>query len=541
MAFVPRWTLEVMQFLVGSLQCTVHKLGGPTIVDGPGFLNLLTSSVSSSFKVGRNDTCPCGSGKKYKLCCEGTLDWEALHRARGDWRPHLSIRGRNLHFINRVFAALQFDTSKPFDLPKYKQAFTAEAVRSIHEAVMDAWPPYLDIASVLRRNSSDVSGLYVGDYGPEYLMRGLVRQSIYASKMLVVDPFTYPRSVRDEFNPILNPQKFRAQTLKNINFWLALVPWINEGLVEVIRTPADFDRRLNWESMKRQQEKFENNEDLKKAAKQTVADMEGRHREAMALETLILGAPDDHLERLVKKLGLETGKFSAKDFIRYVQAQRDRNPNVLGAMGWGEEEAQYHIMTSGASYDIARMTASLTRSHLVTDLYSKWKEIEIDRQNINTESQLWSPFAKALQNSPLKYLNNLRMEHALLLRQEGRLESMRTFLRTVWDRARTETPFTEANAQLLADQLLDEVGKAESEWAKIDQDLVKWVSREFAAGIMAAGPLIATGNGYFVAAAVVLAGGANLAMAASQRRNFPDRFPAAFFMNIKDGSMEFGQ
>lgn len=24
-------------------------------------------------KVGRNDPCPCGSGKKYKKCCEGRL------------------------------------------------------------------------------------------------------------------------------------------------------------------------------------------------------------------------------------------------------------------------------------------------------------------------------------------------------------------------------------------------------------------------------------------------------------------------------------
>jgi len=160
--------------------------------------------MSSSFKVGVNDTCPCGSGKKYKYCCKGSLDWEALHRSHGDWRPHLSTRGRNLHFINRVFAALQLDTVDQFDLSKYKGAFTAKAVREIHEAVMDSWPPYLDIDSVLRRGASEVSGLYVGDYGPEYLMRGIVRQSTYADKILVVDPFIYPRSVTDEFNPILN-------------------------------------------------------------------------------------------------------------------------------------------------------------------------------------------------------------------------------------------------------------------------------------------------------------------------------------------------
>ena len=27
--------------------------------------------MASSGKVGRNDRCPCGSGKKFKQCCEG--------------------------------------------------------------------------------------------------------------------------------------------------------------------------------------------------------------------------------------------------------------------------------------------------------------------------------------------------------------------------------------------------------------------------------------------------------------------------------------
>jgi preprotein translocase subunit SecA len=27
------------------------------------------TTVTSEFKVGRNDLCPCGSGKKYKKCC----------------------------------------------------------------------------------------------------------------------------------------------------------------------------------------------------------------------------------------------------------------------------------------------------------------------------------------------------------------------------------------------------------------------------------------------------------------------------------------
>jgi len=30
-------------------------------------------------KIGRNDACPCGSGKKYKNCCLSKGDYEGLH------------------------------------------------------------------------------------------------------------------------------------------------------------------------------------------------------------------------------------------------------------------------------------------------------------------------------------------------------------------------------------------------------------------------------------------------------------------------------
>jgi hypothetical protein len=40
--------------------------GDPESVDEPG-----VPFVREAPKVGRNEPCPCGSGKKYKRCCEG--------------------------------------------------------------------------------------------------------------------------------------------------------------------------------------------------------------------------------------------------------------------------------------------------------------------------------------------------------------------------------------------------------------------------------------------------------------------------------------
>lgn len=489
--------------------------------------------MAHRLKVGRNDPCPCGSGKKYKHCCSGNVDWNEVFRTEGDWRSHLSIRGRNIYFANRLAEILQLDTARVRSLSDFKAGFTANAVREIHEALLEAWPPDLDIKSILEATATDVSGLYIGDYGLEYISRGIVRHSIYANKILVVDPFVYPKSVREEFSPIIEPAQYRAQTLKNTNFWFSLLPWIEAGIIEVIRTPADFDHRLNWESLERQRRKFEENKELKEAAEISVQELKKRHMDKQAFQHLLLGAPDFYIEELIKKLELEKDGYTAKDFLKYIHAERDRDPNFLEPIGPESESGQLHMMTTGTSYDIAQLTASITRSYLVTDLYVKWREIEIDRSSHNAESQVWSPFAKALQESPLRYLNQLRLDHALKLRNEGRLESLRSFLLRVWRHARTEEPFDDANARLFAEELREEIAKAEEEWEQIHQDLLKLAGGELGAGLLAAGPLIAAGHGYFIAAAAVAVGATTLAASFKQRKRFPDRFPAAFFMKIE--------
>jgi hypothetical protein len=168
---------------------------------------------------------------------------------------------------------LGFDANVPRDLDQYKERFDEIAVRKIHEAILEVWPPDTDIASALAATDADVSGLYIGDYHLDYILRGIVRHSTYANKILIVDPFIYPKSVRDEFNPIIEPRQYRTQTLKNVNFYMSILPWVEAGIVEVIRTPADFDTKLNWESMKRQKKKYDEVPELKEAIEQTTNEL----------------------------------------------------------------------------------------------------------------------------------------------------------------------------------------------------------------------------------------------------------------------------
>jgi len=488
--------------------------------------------MSTKYKLKRNDLCPCDSGSKYKNCCEGEVNWSKLLNEGLDINPHLSIRGRNIQFMEKILEALQLDSSPTsLNLKDYKSSITSDAVVKIHQALMEIWPKDIDIYSALSKTSTDVSGLYVGDYGPKYILKGLVRHSLYSNKLLVVDPFVYPPSVNEEFNPILNPDQYRSHTLRSVNFWITLSSWIDAGIVEIIRTPADFDHKLNWDSLKNQQKKFEDSEELKKAAEISVREQMERHANEEKLLHM-LAAPNEYLEQVFNEQDIVENGFTTKDFIDYIERLREENPDFLEPLS-EQQSSELRIISSGTSYDIARLTSDLTGSHLVTDIYSKWKEIEFDREQSNAQQDEWEPFAKSFQGIELKYLDNLSLERALLLRKEERLESLRVFLRKVWKAARTPDTFDEANIQLLSEELGEEIKKANEEWKDIDRDLLKWVGGELSASLLAAGPLIASGHGNFLAAAAVSAGVINLGVAHSKRKSFQTKFPAAFFLNLK--------
>lgn len=313
-------------------------------------------------KVGPNDSCPCWSGKKYKRCCKSVLDWTQVIRSGVDQRKFMSIRGRNLMFAAAIVDALGLDLdADPPSLSQYKATFTAKAVRKIYEAVVEIWPPDTAIQPLLERSGATVSGLYIGDYSPIYLERALVRHSTYANKILLVDPFIHPHVMSDKFNPILHPENFRAQTLKNVNFYRKVLPWIDAGVVEFIRTPADFDRRLNYQALENTQQLVERTPALKAAVAEGVEHLQQRHMTDRVRFFELLSAPDAQIRRMFSEAGLGKDGFTVEDFISHVGRMRERDPDFLERPG---TTGQYHMSFAGGTYEMARLS-SLTETFLL--------------------------------------------------------------------------------------------------------------------------------------------------------------------------------
>lgn len=461
------------------------------------------------------------------------MDWNVILRGGGDQLRYLSVRGRNILFAQRIFEALQIDNERDLPLDKYKAAFTSSAVKRIYEAILEIWPPNTDIEWVLTHSRSDVAGLYVGDYDGFFVRRAVVRHSLYASKILLIDPFVHPYSVTDEYNPTLNPEKYRAQTLKNVNLFLSLLPWIDAGLVEFIRTPADFVRGMAWE-MAMRSKKLRADPTLAESIRRSVQQIKDRHFERITQHNHLLTAPDEYILSTIKEAGLAESAGEQQRFLDYLQRLRDGDPDFLERVQPGKKYAQLSIMSTGGPIEAARLAAQLSGAYLFTDIDLRWQLIKRDREHHSAEEREWSPFSKAIHDAKLTYLNNIKIDQALRVRQEGRLAGVRAVLREAWLRERDGDDYDDVNTIRFVENLTSAISAAEAEWSEMRGDLVKHGMIEGAAGLLAAGPLIAAGQGFWLAGALAAATAGTSAYSHFRHQAFLRRFPAAFFMDLKD-------
>lgn len=481
-----------------------------------------------SYKFERNEECPCGSGKKYKKCCINNVNWsEVIKYPNVQYSQYLTLRGKNIQFFNTVLGILQIDKFAPnTPFSEYKKAFTPNTVRRIYELVDEFWPNTNNYVKVITENKDSTTALYTGTYDYNSIIRAVTRHSMYSEKIYLIDPFVSPSKVNDEFNPVLHPEYYRADAIKWTNLWFALFPWIDAGIINFIRPLDEFVPGLYQEVIKIQHTRFENNPELKKILEtQTSATVDNMEPlDSGPFEHYILSHPDDYFRDMYRNGMFNTFK-NENDFLKYIQQRKDAHPYHVDRLPDQVNSITYS--TTGANYELAKRICGITNSHLITDLKSRWKEIEIDRSSAGIDDKKWSTFAKALQNSELKILDSIPLSAALRLRQENRLESLRLFFRKIWKSCKNVDDFSEENSINLSSELADKIREAKSEWNKIDQDLLKWLGGT-------SGALLSAGLVGWVpaAAGAVGTGVTGLIQSHLKRNSFKDQYPAGFFLSI---------
>lgn len=181
-------------------------------------------------KIGRNEPCPCGNGKKYKHCHDGK-----------PFSPErdMAVRARNIALVNAAFDIFGFARGRNWQ--DFKKNISGEQIREFYRVQAGLWRPDTDWAAIMPEPDSKLRGLYLGDIYPELILQNLVRFSLYSDQLFVINPVHNPWLMKGEYNPIENPEQFKADTLKVVWFLFNIAPWIDSGIVQLIPDPGDFN------------------------------------------------------------------------------------------------------------------------------------------------------------------------------------------------------------------------------------------------------------------------------------------------------------
>ena len=195
------------------------------------------------------------------MCCEGKVPWPTLLASGtvGEVVPNLSVQGKNLFFLDQLAGALQLDDLKPSSLVSFKRAFTPAAVQRIYEATTMVWTGMDDLVRGLRSEADRSSALYVGLYDVARILQGVTRHSLYAERILLIDPFVNPLLVADEYNPLLHPEEHAQTALRWSLLWFTMAPWIEADLVHFVRAPESFDSSLRFKAAQITQKRYGDN------------------------------------------------------------------------------------------------------------------------------------------------------------------------------------------------------------------------------------------------------------------------------------------
>jgi len=443
----------------------------------------------------------------------------------------MTIRGKNRIFFENILAALQLDKLKGnVSLKQLKDAVSVDVVRKIHLLIPAFWPDLEDFKRSTGSMAGTTTAFYTGKYEPADVLRAVKRLSLYCDHILLIDPFVRTDYVLPKFNPLEYPEQHRATTIKFLNLWITLWPWIDAGIVSFVRPLHDFIPNLRSEVMEIQRARFDSHPELKQLseeeANKRVSELNLFNGSVEAFQFLRL--PESVFLEMFESFKANSPFGCKEEFLSYVQMLRDNHPYYVDLMPG--QTSDFHIETSGACYELAKRMCDITDSHIVTNMRVRWREVELDRKNAGIDQEEWSPFAKAFQGAEFKALAEVPMEIALSLRKEQHLESMRMFLRRVWKTSRSTEVFAESNALDLAAQLKEEIAIANEEWHKIDSNLIKilGVTGSTLLSFVSAGFLPAAGG----AGAAVIAGITGLVDAGIKRKVFKNKYPAGLFLGV---------
>lgn len=401
-------------------------------------------------KVGGNDPCICGSGRKYKRCCLGKKPEDMPDTSE------YSIRERNIIFSKILEDILGLSKGKTWE--DVRKELSDEQVKEVYTAFQGLWPKDTNIINLLPHPDERIlRALYAGLIDPRTVARDIISYTPYFDEILVINPFMNPAFISPEYNPISSPGQYKQEVLKNVLFFLQLMPFVEMGIVNIIPDPCSTNYRLQrqiWDIAESRYKRYklegydfdnEPDESMKKI-------LEDDFKRGMT------SFSDDHLTQSLKNALPGKSDEELQELLEYIKRERLKDPLVLlQPMEDNEKNGQITATHITPNLELGFFIAQLTGSFIFTDSKMRWQEItRSTKTNEDENTMAWSFLTKTINNLYL----NLEIDpfFNLNIRKAGRLGSVRSALRRICVTIKNEKDLS--RIQSLDKTLSDEINLA---------------------------------------------------------------------------------
>lgn len=346
-------------------------------------------------EVRPGDACGCGSGMAFKVCCK-----PLPVRLRPSWAER-SIRERNLSLYRAIVDILGLD--KEIDWLEVRRGITDAKIRDVHGIYKTLWPIETDILQLLPKPDGRPRAVYTGSLHPQAIMDFALSSPLYFGEVIIENPFVHAAHVRPEFSPIENPRAYHQDFVKTVYLFLALMPLVEAGYINLIPNPTVFDLHLHEQMLHLAQARAKSMKISVDAEPRAKALMEGDMRRNL------MSMPDDGMRRQMRRMSPELDDAMIDQVVTQMRLTRDNDPLAAVQDGLLDGNGgQLNLLRMGPNFEMALYIAQATGASIVTDSPTRWREIQmaVARQG-GGEATAIAGFTKALGSTPLGFVNSI--------------------------------------------------------------------------------------------------------------------------------------
>ncbi len=341
--------------------------------------------------------CGCGSGRTYKACCH-----ERPVALRPSW-DELSIRERNMSLMNGILDILDLNSGKNW--LAVRRDLTDEQIRKIYLLYEALWPLETDLLALLPKPDGRSRAIYTGQIHPEAIADFALGSSLYFGELIVQHPFLHNGTVNKKFKPVENPGSYRQEFIKSVLFFLTVMPLVEDGIVNLIPDPCDFDIHLREQMYSMAQSRS--------SAMKLDPSQEPRLKKLMRqdAERGIWSMSDDTIRSQIKATTPELDETAIEVLLRFIERRNESDPLAVLTTKTtvnDDKNGQFSFAKLAPNFEMAMYLAQATGSCIVTDSVIRWEEIQkAIYRKVGKPQIALSSMKQKIENSTFAFLQDV--------------------------------------------------------------------------------------------------------------------------------------